>query len=140
MEEFRQLRPKIQTLFADAKRELSKVSTEEWDGIPELGDHTIRRRKKVKTVLGYTPVPDNVLKTDSDSTNSTIMDDEDGTKTSLADLTQLGGARQELLNLNLKKMSDSVNGQTVVDPKGYLTDLSSSKITSETEIGDIKKG
>lgn len=37
------------------------------------------------------------------------------------------------------KMSDSVSGQTVVDPRGYLTDLNSLKITSDAEIGDIKK-
>lgn len=36
-------------------------------------------------------------------------------------------------------MSDSVTGQTVVDPKGYLTDLNSIKISTEAEIGDIKK-
>ena len=36
-------------------------------------------------------------------------------------------------------MSDSVSGQTVVDPRGYLTDLNSLKITSDAEIGDIKK-
>ena len=36
-------------------------------------------------------------------------------------------------------MSDSVSGQTVVDPKGYLTDLNSMKITSDADIGDIKK-
>ena len=36
-------------------------------------------------------------------------------------------------------MSDSVTGQTVVDPKGYLTNLNSLKITSTAEIGDIKK-
>ena len=36
-------------------------------------------------------------------------------------------------------MADSVNGQTVVDPKGYLTDLKSMKLSSDAEIGDIKR-
>jgi pre-mRNA-processing factor 6 len=36
-------------------------------------------------------------------------------------------------------MADSVSGQTVVDPKGYLTDLGSMRITSATEVADIKK-
>ena len=36
-------------------------------------------------------------------------------------------------------MADSVSGQTVVDPKGYLTDLKSMKISSDAEVGDIKK-
>jgi pre-mRNA-processing factor 6 len=44
-----------------------------------------------------------------------------------------------VISLNLDRMADSVSGQTVVDPKGYLTDLSSVKISSEAEIGDIKK-
>lgn len=34
---------------------------------------------------------------------------------------------------------DSVSGQTVVDPKGYLTDLKSMKIASDADISDIKK-
>ena len=44
-----------------------------------------------------------------------------------------------MLKLNLQRMSDSVSGQTVVDPKGYLTDLSAMKISSAAEISDIKK-
>lgn len=32
-----------------------------------------------------------------------------------------------------------MSGQTTVDPKGYLTDLKSMKITSDAEISDIKK-
>ena len=32
-----------------------------------------------------------------------------------------------------------MSGQTVVDPKGYLTGLSSIVIKSDAEIGDIKK-
>jgi pre-mRNA-processing factor 6 len=31
------------------------------------------------------------------------------------------------------------SGQTVVDPRGYLTDLNSLKVNSAAEIGDIKK-
>ena len=37
------------------------------------------------------------------------------------------------------QLSDSVSGQTVVNPKDYLTDLGSIKISSEAEISDIKK-
>jgi hypothetical protein len=32
-------------------------------------------------------------------------------------------------------MADSVTGQTVVDPKGYLTDLNSIVVKSDAEIG-----
>ena len=34
-----------------------------------------------------------------------------------------------MLSSKLDKMSDSVTGQTVVDPKGYLTDLNSIKVS-----------
>ena len=35
--------------------------------------------------------------------------------------------------------SDSVTGQTVVDPKGYLTDLNSITPRNLGDVGDIKK-
>ena len=36
-------------------------------------------------------------------------------------------------------MSDSVSGQTVVDPKSFCTDLNSTAPQSFTDIGDLKK-
>ena len=60
-----------------------------------------------------------------------------GTASSLTGLSQ---AREQVLSLRLDKMSDSVTGQTVVDPKGYLTDLNSMKMANSADIGDIKKG
>lgn len=44
-----------------------------------------------------------------------------------------------MIRLQLDRAGDSVTGQTVVDPKGYLTDLKSIKISSDAEISDIKK-
>lgn len=55
------------------------------------------------------------------------------------DLTQLGRARDKVLSLKLDRMADSVSGQTVVDPKGYLTDLNHVKVSTDTEVSDIKK-
>jgi pre-mRNA-processing factor 6 len=55
------------------------------------------------------------------------------------DYTQLGRARDKVLSLKLDRMADSVSGQTVVDPKGYLTDLNSVKVSSDAEVSDIKK-
>ena len=43
------------------------------------------------------------------------------------------------MSLKLDHMSDSVSGQTVIDPRGYMTYLNSMKSISETEIGDINK-
>ena len=55
------------------------------------------------------------------------------------DLRGMSDARELMLRTKLDKMGDSVSGQTVVDPQGYLTDLNSLNITSSAEIGDIKK-
>ena len=45
-----------------------------------------------------------------------------GGATPLTDLKSIGEAREAVLSVKLDQMSDSVTGQTVVDPKGYLTD------------------
>mmetsp|Transcript_31144 Transcript_31144/g.75951 ORF Transcript_31144/g.75951 Transcript_31144/m.75951 type:complete len:978 (-) Transcript_31144:272-3205(-) len=56
------------------------------------------------------------------------------------DLTQLGRARDKMLGIKLDRVADSVTGQTVIDPKGYLTDLNSSvKVQSSSDLQDIKK-
>ena len=39
-------RPKIQQQFADLKRGLAQVTDEEWEGIPEVGNLTRKKRKR----------------------------------------------------------------------------------------------
>ena len=43
------------------------------------------------------------------------------------------------LSSSTKQVSDSVSGQTVVDPKGYLTDLQSMLPSHGGDINDVKK-
>jgi pre-mRNA-processing factor 6 len=62
-----------------------------------------------------------------------------GYRSVVSNMSGLAGARGTVLGMSLDRMADSVNGQTVIDPKGYLTSLSSIKIASSAEIGDIKK-
>lgn len=57
------------------------------------------------------------------------------TPTGDLDLCKIGQARNTLMTVKLSQASDSVEGQTVVDPKGYLTDLQS---MIPTYGGDIK--
>lgn len=83
------------------------------------------------------------------ASNQTYAIDVDGTSTSLGtrsilpgelDLRKIGQARNTLMDLKLNQVSDSVTGQTVIDPKGYLTDLQSMiPSIGTTDIGDIKK-
>lgn len=58
----------------------------------------------------------------------------------MTDFRQIGQAREKQLGHKLDQIvSDSVSGQTNVDPTGYLTGLSSMAIKSTTEISDIKR-
>ncbi len=55
------------------------------------------------------------------------------------DMKKIGQARNTLMDMKLTQASDSVTGQTVVDPKGYLTDLQSMLPNYGGDINDIKK-
>ncbi|KAJ3196950.1 hypothetical protein HK101_006999 [Irineochytrium annulatum] len=157
LERYRKENPKIQQQFADLKRGLAEVSHEEWANLPEVGDMVRKRGKKNNMRLAerYTPVPDSVLLGSSGREGSqgylSALDSKqqqlgglatpaaspsDGT---LTDFVQFGQARDKVLGLKLDQISDSVSGQTTIDPKGYLTDLNSIVVKSDAEISDIKK-
>lgn len=151
VEKYRQERPKIQQQFSDLKRKLNEVSTEEWTFLPEVGDSRNKKMRNPRTEK-FTPVPDSVL-------NSALLSGQNNTSvdpmglgglespypglstpaTSDLDLNKIGEARKSLVGVKLDQASDSVSGQTVVDPKGYLTDLQSLTPSSSGNIGDIKK-
>ncbi|KAK7825987.1 protein STABILIZED1 [Quercus suber] len=147
IEKYRASNPKITEQFADLKRKLCTLSTQEWDSIPEIGDYSLRNKKK--RFESFVPVPDTLLeKARQEQEHVTALDPKSravgGTETPRAqtpitDLTSVGEGRGTVLSLKLDRLSDSVSGQTVVDPKGYLTDLKSMKMTSDAEISDIKK-
>ncbi|TPX31829.1 hypothetical protein SmJEL517_g04892 [Synchytrium microbalum] len=149
-ERYRKERPKIQQQFADLKRGLAVITDDQWAAIPEVGDLVRKRGKNanLKVQERYMPVPDSVLlgaAASSGFSNVINARDQamggvatpvDGTKT---DFVQFGQARDKVLGLKLDQASDSVSGQTTIDPKGYLTDLSSVQVKSDAEISDIKK-
>lgn len=125
-------RPRIADQFADLKRDLATVSAAEWDAIPEIGDHSLKL-KQVRKKETFMPLPDSVLLHNNEVASLVrSVDPLEGATTSL-------GRQSSALTSRLDKISDSVSGQTVVDPKGYLTSLSAIKVSSEAEVGDIKK-
>ena len=128
-------RGSIADQFADLKRELANVSVTEWEAIPDVGDHSLKFKQKRRNEI-FTPLPDFLIGDQKGIVQSIDPNAANGTKSTI---TGLAEARGTVLSLKLDKMSDSVTGQTVVDPKGYLTDLNSLKITSDAEIGDIEK-
>lgn len=147
IEKYRASNPKITEQFADLKRKLGELKATDWDSIPEIGDYSLRNKKK--RFESFVPVPDTLLeKAQKEQANVSALDPKSrgagGTETPFAatpvtDLTAVGEGRGTVLSLKLDRLSDSVTGQTVVDPKGYLTDLKGMKITSSAEVSDIKK-
>lgn len=55
------------------------------------------------------------------------------------DMVRLGLARNQIMDVKLKQASDSVSGQTVVDPSGYLTDMQSMLPSYNGDIQDVRK-
>lgn len=57
-----------------------------------------------------------------------------------AALTEIGVARQTLFSIELDRAQGKAGGSTTsINKEGYMTDLNSMKINSDTEINDIKK-
>eukprot|EP01062_Namystynia_karyoxenos_P078607 TRINITY_DN8125_c1_g1_i1.p1 TRINITY_DN8125_c1_g1~~TRINITY_DN8125_c1_g1_i1.p1 ORF type:complete len:965 (+),score=342.99 TRINITY_DN8125_c1_g1_i1:88-2982(+) len=169
LEEYRKAKPKIATQFADLKKALAGVSEEEWKEIPDIGDYSVKKKKQdiwtpvpdslllggmdggmsssldprqmryhhggMDTPAGVTPItPMHGGMTPLPGGMTPL-----GGATPVTDLRSLGEARNAALSVQLKQVSDSVTGQTVVDPKGYMTALRSMRINSESEVSDIKR-
>lgn len=144
-------RPRIADQFADLKRDLGSVSAFEWDAIPDIGDSSLKYKQSRKKE-SFMPVPDSLIASAGALRGDSIANAIDpragtdsfasGMATALPGVGSAGLAsvmRGSAITSRLDKMSDSVSGQTVVDPKGYITSLNSIKVSSEAEIGDIKK-
>lgn len=143
MKRARKERPKISDQFADLKSQLGQVTDAEWEAIPDIGDHGLKYKASQRKAQIYTPLPDHIID-GARQAGAKVNALDTGTVTPFSGIATPVGAglsetRGTVLSLKLDKMSDSISGQTVVDPKGYLTDLNSLKITSDAEIGDIKK-
>lgn len=152
LERYRQERPKIQQQFSDLKRGLAMVSEDEWSTIPEVGDSRNRKTRNPRSER-FTPLPDSILSHNLGGETTSSIDARSGlasmlpgtdtpgmlTPTGDLDLRKIGQARNTLMNVKLSQVSDSVTGQTVVDPKGYLTDMKSMIPTYGGDINDIKK-
>jgi len=155
VEKYRQERPKIQQQFSDLKRDLSYVSSSAWQSIPEVGDGRNRKKRLAGVREKYTPISDRILSQNLGGEMSTSISPSSGlasmipgmqtsapgmlTPTGDIDLSKIGEARNKLMDIKLKQSSDSVSGQTVVDPKGYLTDLQSMIPSHGGDINDVKK-
>jgi len=138
LERYKKEKPAINEQFKDTKRQLATLSYEEWMNIPEAGDYKVKKQKREK----YVPVPDTIIESARrEGEITTSINPMDGTQSgTITNLNELGAARGQLLSLRLDSASDSVTGQTVVNPKEYVSDLSSLPVFSmNADVGDWKK-
>ncbi|CAH8673989.1 unnamed protein product [Schistosoma rodhaini] len=151
IEKYRRERPKIQQQFMDLKRDLASVSDSEWNALPEVGDSRNRKQRNPRYER-FTPIPDSIIaKGLSDGQTNVSVDVIEQSLGGLTtpftsqtaqmdiDMKKIGEARTSLMDIKLTQVSDSVSGQTVVDPKGYLTDLQSMIPQHGGDINDMKK-
>ncbi|KAK3077919.1 hypothetical protein LTS18_008911, partial [Coniosporium uncinatum] len=151
-EEYERNNPKISQQFADLKRSLGALTDEDWANIPEVGDLTGKnRRSKQNLRQRFYAVPDSViagaagsgqLETSISASDGTQTNgDADGTLTNFADI---GAAREKQLQVRLDQAgsgNDAASGtSTNIDPKGYLTSLSTSEMKAGAiPVADIKR-
>ena len=152
-EKARAEKPQIAAQFADLKRGLSAVTEDEWASLTESGSVTGKRRKaaakrEARNTRSYA-ISDTILVANRDrnaveaSLTSDQMQDADGDAEAeaggtITSLTEIGQARNKILSHQLDAASAS-GTSTSIDPKGYLTELSSTVIKTDAEIGDINK-
>uniref|UniRef100_A0AC35TWC6 Pre-mRNA-processing factor 6 n=1 Tax=Rhabditophanes sp. KR3021 TaxID=114890 RepID=A0AC35TWC6_9BILA len=149
MENFFKARPKLQHEFSDSKRDLANVTLEEWAAIPEVGDGRNKAKRNPRTDR-ITAAPDSLIAMSlsysqtagalsSSVQNEGFQSEVPGIQTTDLDLVQMGQAKNRLMDIRLNQASDSVTGQTVIDPTGYITGLQSNVPAVGADINDIKK-
>lgn len=137
--------------FRELKEKLADVTEDQWAAIPDVGDYSLKyKQKRRQQDNGFAPMTDQLLeqrsKANQDASagnatlgaNTTVATDG-GMTTTVTNMSGLSAARGTVLGMSLDKMADSVTGQTNVDATGYLTSLSSTKIATTAEVGDIHK-
>jgi len=150
MRKYRSKLPTLHSQFADIKRDLQDLSKDDWLNIPDANDISHKKRKTESVKDRFMPAPDSLLAqaqaeqqghTELDTRQQTMggIATVQGTQSTLTDLNKVGEGRNTYLQLKLDRVSDSVSGQTVVDPKGYLTDLNSSIRNQTADVADLKQ-
>jgi pre-mRNA-processing factor 6 len=132
-------RSRIGDQFSDLKAGLAKISAAEWDALPEVGDHSLKLSQKARFSDAMTVVPDSLILAAAGSSGTSALHKEVGASSKATDaLVTLAASRGGQLGSRLDRMADDVQGQTVVDPRGYMTGLGVLRVNSDAEIGDLK--
>lgn len=150
-EEWDRANPKLSQQFADLKRGLAKMSDDDWNNIPEVGDLTGKNKRQRRENLSnrrFYAVPDSLIAANSNQgqyDSSISTDDPDGgaasVQTSFADI---GRAKDKVLQLRLdqaaKTTTSGLETSKTVDAKGYMTSLEkATDFSGEAQIDDQRR-
>lgn len=154
LQQYRSENPTVPQQFVDLKRKLADISENDWASIPDIGDRSIQRRRIEK----ITPAPDFLLHSavsNATASVSAAVAPEQGLTSALTapssvvgsrpsvssktDLARISEGRSSVIEHNLDTASDSVTGQTNIDPTGYLTQMAGMHVSSDSEVSDIRK-
>lgn len=131
LREYRKANPTVRQQFAHLKSGLKEVSAEDWASIPDIGDYSVKKQKWEK----YTPAPDSLLES-ARRENAFVAEVAAGG--AATDLASIGAGRTSVLEQKLDKAGDVAEGSRL-DAAGYLNEMAGVRISSQSEIGDIKK-
>ena len=116
------------------------MTEEQWASLPDVGDRSLKYKQQRRAEI-FTPLVDSVMASNAaklrGETSDKVEKGEEGGIESM--VGGMASARNKVISMTLNNISDDVSGQTVVDPKGYMTSLASQKVMDGSEIGDIKK-
>lgn len=102
-------RPKVQDQFADVIQGLSAITDEEWLNIPNVGDLTGKKRKKVNPRERFYTIPDSLISRASQIEQLDTSIDVTGTDSYLNDgkmtnFAEIGAARDKVLGMKLDRV------------------------------------
>ncbi len=151
IEDARKKKPPVSHLFASCKRDVEKMSKEEWETLPEAPNYTVKRKKYSRYDYSsfliksrVMPIPDSVIShaLDDMKYNTSVDAEVSGmmSRVPATPLTEVSIAKEKILNVTLNKAEDSVTGTSVVNKNLYLQDLGIVQPgTAQVEISDLKK-
>ena len=129
LEKYNRENPNYSKQLAELKRGLSTITENEWEGIPDIGDYSIKRKKQDI----WTPVPDSLIIQQMGTGHSNSVDPSKAGGAA----TPIQSDRSAKLSSSLQEQAGAVGGQTVVDPAGFMTEMAS--MSNDTNVEDTAR-
>ena len=125
---YRSANPTLKRQFAGLKDGLQGVTVQQWAAIPDIGDYSVQKQTRDR----YTPVPDSLLESARQESKYVASEQR------ATDLASIGAGRTSLLGQKLDSVAALTN-RTEVDADAYLSSITGTAITSQSEIADFKR-